>query len=488
MLHRSLAELLEALSAAGDLAAISAEVDPDQELAAIVRRAAQRDGPALLFQRVRGHDEAVVANLFGSERRIAAALGIESLEEVAERLQCLGKSSGRGSWLDRLKGGGAPPLERCAPKPVRVAACQQVVKLASDVDLARLPVPRCWPDEEHRCLTAGLLLVCSEPLEEETRPPTVGRSVLPVVDQQRLAVVWDEASPYCEMFKRASAAERKLPAAVVLGGPPLLMLLDSLMLGEQVDAFALCGLLNEKPLPVVNCRTQPLAVPAEAEIVIEGYFDPDLPDVELGRFAAPTGFYDPGRSCPVLSVTAVTHRINAAFPTTVFAAPPSERSCLDALRERMLLPKLQAIWPEITDVALPKCGRGSLLTVALRRRDAHTPRRIAGGLWSLPALSHTKTIVLLEEGADVRDPAEILHRVQAFSEAGRDIVYHTGPVGLFEAAANPVGASIRLAIDATAKPSKPDGSGLPQELRPAPEIETHLEQRWNELGIDLGAD
>ena len=478
----SLADFLEALSDAGELARVTAEVDPALEIAQLTDQAARAGGPALLFERVRGGQAVVVANLFGSDRRICMALGIDSLELATARGEQLTDAATRPTWLDRLKRGEAAGLERFEPKQVKQAPCQQVVQLASDVDLAALPALQSWSEETGRAITAGQLLT----VDRATGRRVWQTLTLPVLGPNRLAVPLSPLDAAWPAWESAVAAGEPLAVAVVLGGSPLAMLLGELPLGAQVDPLTLAGFWSGEPLSVVPARSQSLEVPAAAEIVLEGIIDPAAPLVDGGRIVLPSGLYQPLSNCLTLELTAVTRRTNAAFPARVAARPPSEATAVDRLVERLLLPAVQQIAPEVVDLALPSFGaRHQFLFVAIRKRYAHQARKVAGALWGMESLMLTKTIVLVDEDVSVRDAEQVLFQIGVHLVPGRDVFFAEGPTSDSQPAAIHSAAAPKLGLDATRKLPAEGAARSPQVAENDPATIQLLRSRWQEYGLDL---
>ncbi|MHB9050227.1 MAG: UbiD family decarboxylase domain-containing protein, partial [Pirellulales bacterium] len=312
MAYRSLAEFLEELDAAGELARVGAEVDSALEIAEITDRVSRAGGPALLFQQVRGHAMPVVTNLLGTEARLCRALGIASLEELTDRVAAIvHPPAASEGWFASLRP--APDyaaLAKLPPKTVKAGPCQQVVRLASDVDLDELPALKCRPLEAGHSLPRARLFSRSA----ETGARHVGAYDLAPLDKNRLAVLWHAPQAGPGLLAEYARKRERMPAAVVLGGDPAYDLATAAPLPPEVDPLLFAGLLRGKSIDLVRCRACEVEVPADAELVIEGYLDPAEPPVEVGPWAAVTGFYGPPCPAPVLHVTAMTHRANPVFP------------------------------------------------------------------------------------------------------------------------------------------------------------------------------
>lgn len=481
MSFASLADFLESLAAAGELARVAAEVEPGLEIAQISTRVAQAGGPALLFERVRGQRAVVVTNLFGGESRICRALGIDALDDLHDRGEQLADAARNPNWLDRLKGSEAGGLEKFAPKRVKQAPCQQVVRLGGDVDLAALPAMKSWPDESAPAITGGQLTAVDEPSGRRIWQSCL----LPVVERNRLALPLAPFDPLAPAWEEAQRRRQKLPVALVLGGNPLAMLLAAVPEVVSADPFALAGFWSGEAVQVAPCRTQPLEVPAAAEIVLEGVLDPRAGQVDAGQFVVPSGFYRPLSGCLNLEITAITQRTNAAFPAVIHGPPPSEATALDQLAERMLLPLARRAAPEVADLAIPPHGgRHDYLYVSIRKRYARQAHKVAGALWGLEGLMLTKTFVLVDAAVDVHNTSAVLREIGANVLPGRDVFFADGPAHPFDRAGAAPRAA-KLGIDATSKLPGEGAPHWPSAAAPDPGIEKLLQSRWEEYGLDL---
>ena len=288
MPHRCLSDFLEELGAAGELARVETTVDPCLEIAEVSARVCRAEGPALLFHDVRGHEIPVLTNLLGTERRICRALGVADLDEITQRVARLVEPAGTEGWLDRLRASSpGVALGNLLPRRVKAGACQQIVRLAGDVDLGSLPllpasrdspifanakigtVPRqeSAPGEAGRAIFAAGVFTA----DPDSHQQAVGRYDLVPLDRNRLAVCWAAHDEPARLAAEYGRRNQRMPLAVVLGGDPAGVLAAAARWSPEVDTFALAGLLRDKPLDVVACRSVDLVVPAEAEIVLEGY-------------------------------------------------------------------------------------------------------------------------------------------------------------------------------------------------------------------------
>ncbi len=469
----SLSEFLELLAAEGQLERIAPQVSPEFELAEIADRAVQAEGPALLFENVTGKPWVVAANVLGNQARLCKALDTDSIEAFADAIGQLAEVTAQKHWLTRLKTGAQEaPLDRFPPKTVRVGACQQVVCLGTDVDLACLPVACSWPEETVASVTAGLLVTSSH----TTGEPNISKAPLAVLDAKRLAVVWDSYQPGLRDLTAYDTARGPMPVAVVLGGDPLLDILTELPLGQRADHLRLAGLLREQAVEMVACRTQTLEVPAAVEVVIEGTIDPSADRVSPGRLAGPNGYYLDPQDCPVLEVSAISHRSQPAFPVNLFRRPPT---ALNRLCERLLLAVAQTVAAEVVDLAIVGgTGSRSLVVVSIQKTLAGQVRRLAGALWGLPELGLNRTLMVVDETVDVRDREQVLGRLTSDVRFDRDLFFQDGP-------ADPIAhaGSLRLGIDATAKLPGESSGDWPNKLAADESTHQAVDARWEELGL-----
>lgn len=481
MSYRSLAEFLETLAQADQLVRVEVPVDPHLEAAAITDRVAKAAGPAVLFSSLTGQSLPVVTNLLGTEGRIVRALGVVSLDDARLRLEELLRWGEPEGWLDRLKGSPQSALLRkLPPRTVRTGACQQVIRLGTDVDLNRLPLLRAWSEEGDRSLTAGQLYT----RDPDTGRRFVGHTVFQQHDAQHLAAFW---GPHDELLRLLSTAGQRgetLPIAIVLGGDPASLLAAAAPLPRSADAAELAGLLRDKPLDVVRCRTSELEVPADAELVLEGSIDPGEPPVAAGPLCTPSGLCLPSAPCPVVQVTAVTHRANAVMPAMVFGQPPHEYVTLLRAMQRVFLPLVRLAVPDLADCDQPPCGAARQWTfVAIRKHYAGQAVRVAHALWGLESTMFSKFLVLVDEEVDVHNSAAVLQAMAQYADPGRDLVVAPGPPDRLDLSAWGEPVAHRLAIDATRKlpGERSPASGVPVAL--ARELAQRVAARWPEYGL-----
>lgn len=488
MAYRNLRDFIARLETAGELVRIQAPVSAHLEITEIVDRVSK--GPAnrnkaLLFEQVKGYDIPLLINLFGSPRRMAWALGVEDLNELRDKMAAFIRPElprGLGQMLDRAgELWGALRAVGLGPKIVRNAPVQEVVLTGEQATLDRFPILQCWPKDGGRYITLPTVI---------TRDPVsgirnVGMYRLQVHDERTLGMHWQIHKGGAEHERKAIEANAdRIPVAVSLGGDPAVIWAGSAPLPPDIDEFLLAGWLRGRPVELARCVTQPLEVPAEAEIVIEGYVDPDEKRPE-GPFGDHTGYYTPVDEYPVMHITAITHRREPIYPTTVVGRPPMEDYWMGKATERLFLPLLRLFLPEIVDIHMPPEGVfHNLVFVSIRKRFPGHPRKVINGLWGLGLMMLAKCIIVLDEHVDVQNMSEALFYAFNNVDWARDVIIQEGPVDALDHASYRFAFGGKIGIDATAK-SAQDGYSRqwPERIEMAEPIRKLVSERWAEYGL-----
>jgi 4-hydroxy-3-polyprenylbenzoate decarboxylase len=461
MPYRCLADFLEELSHAGDLVRVENEVDPAVEIAEFSANPALSGGKAAFFAAVKGHDLPVLANLLASEGRICRALGVGSLDEVAARIERLLDTSSPEGWFERLKGGAQPAaIGNVTPREVKSAACQQIVRLGSDIDLGELPLLGCGAgigsaacngDSRPRTISAAVVFSA----EPDSHRAVFGRFDLQQIDAARLAVCWAGYDEHARLLQEYRARSQKMPLAIVIGGDPAFMLAASAPLPPSGDVCAVAGLLRQKPLDVVACRSVDLVVPAEAEIVIEGYVDPSESPVAAGPMCGPTGHATRTQAAPVMHVTAMTQRANPIYAAMVPGKPPHEAITVARAMQRAFLPLTRLAMPGLVDYDLPEFAAARhWAAVSIRKTYAGQGRRAAHAAWGLRPMMFAKMLIVVDDDVDVRNQQAVLAAAASNMNPARDILTEQGPSDPFDPAATAGELGVKMAIDATRKISE----------------------------------
>jgi len=481
MSYRCLADFLEELGHAGELVRVETEIQAALEAAEITARMAHSGGPAILFGAADGHEIPLLTNLLGTEGRICRALGVGSLDETAERIAALANPTQPEGWFEKIKT--SPHLATLGsvpPRRVKTGAAQQVVRLGSDVDLGELPVLQSAPDEAGRTITAATLLAA----DPDSHRQVAGRWDLQVLAADRLAACWAAHDEPARLLAEYGRRNEKMPLAAVLGGDPAVLLAAAASLPPGVDAGALAGLLREKPLDVVPCRSIDLEVPADAEIVLEGYVDPSEPPAEAGPLCMPSGHYSLPRPVPVMHVTAITHRANPVYPAMVPGKPPHEAYVIAHALSRIFLPLVRMAIPELVDYDLPQFAAGRhWATLAIRKTYAGQARRVAHAAWGLRQLMFAKWLVVVDEEVDVHDQEQVLAAIANNVSPGRDVLIQQGPPDPTDVATPSNALGHKMAIDATAKLPGEHPVTWPQQAIMSEQVCKLVGDRWAEYGL-----
>ncbi|MDE1820499.1 MAG: menaquinone biosynthesis decarboxylase [Euryarchaeota archaeon] len=476
MAWKNLGEFLRALESQGDLVRVRSQVASRLEITEIALRALRRDGPALLFENVGGSKIPVAINVLASPRRIASALGASSVDEPAERIRRLLRfrpPAGLGAILTDPAGTleQLQQLRALAPKRVNKGACQEEETDRPDLD--QLPILTCWPKDGGPTITFPLVV---------TRNPETGDNAVGVYRLQKyssstLGAHWQTHRAGAENFRRYQRRGERMPVAVVIGADPATVFAGLSPVPEGISRFAFSGFLRGESLPLVPCRTVPLEVPAEAEIVLEGYADPKERHVE-GPFGDHTGYYSLPEEFPVIHITHVTHRSSPVYLTTVTGKPPTEDAILGQSVSRLFLPVIQAVLPEVVDLDLPLEGIFiNVAIVAIRKSYPQHARKVMHALWGLGQMMFTRYIVVVDHDVDPHDHGEVLYRVGLQADPQVDLEHVFGPVDQLSVSNREENQGGKLGIDATKK-WKEEGypRPWPEEARMDPAVVARVDE------------
>ncbi|MCI4356498.1 MAG: menaquinone biosynthesis decarboxylase [Thermoplasmata archaeon] len=470
MAFRSLGEFLAELEKRGDLVRIRSEVNRDLEVAEIARRTISNDGPALLFENVRGATMPVAMNVLGSARRIALGLGAATIDEAAGRIGALSRlrpPAGVVAALKDISGTLAllDTVRSLGPKRVTSAPCQEVSTDA--VDLDSLPLLRCWPGDGGRTITFPVVV---------TKNPETGESHTGIYRLQQYGR--DTLGFHAQLHRVGAANYRawaargeRMPVAAVLGADPATVLSGLAPVPEGISNWVFASFVRSEPLELVRAETVDLEVPAQAEIVLEGYVDPSERKIE-GPFGDHTGYYSAPEEFPVFHVTHITRRKNPVYLSTVTGKPPTEDAVLGKAVERLFLPVVRLVLPEIVDMNLPVEGLFiNVVVVSIRKSFPEHPRKVMHALWGLGQLMFSRYVIVVDADVDVHDMGEVLYRVGLQADPARDLELATGPVDQLSISNAVPNIGGKVGVDATKKgPSDGFPRPWPEEIRMDPAV------------------
>jgi 4-hydroxy-3-polyprenylbenzoate decarboxylase len=462
----------------GELVRVPAEVDPELEITEINDRVVKSGGPALLFEHVKGSDHALLINQFGTERRMCLAFDAASLDDVATKLSDVLEMQPPAGLVDKVRG--LQKLKSIAdsrPRTVRRGASQEVVLEGDDASLDLLPIQKCWPDDAAPFITLPAVI---------TKDPRTGTRNVGMYRMQKLgpratAMHWqihkDGRADYL-------ATDGRIEVAVALGLDPVTAYSASAPLPKHIDEFMLAGFLRGAPVELVRGVTVDLEVPANAEIVLEGYIERDELGEE-GPFGDHTGYYTPPEPFPIFHVTAMTMRSDAVYPSIVVGKPPQEDAWLGKATERIFLPAIRATLPEIVDYDLPVAGAfHNCCIVSIKKAFPGHAAKVMHAIWGLGMLSLTKCVVVVDAHVDVHDYGQVLFYAGANVDPARDVVVARGPLDHLDHAPERQFVGGKLGIDATSKWVEEGARPWPEEIDMSAEIRDLVDRRWSEYGLE----
>jgi 4-hydroxy-3-polyprenylbenzoate decarboxylase len=480
--YQDLREFLDALDRAGELHRVSVPVDPTLEISEIVTRTVRGRGPALLFERPTRGEMPVAINLFGTHRRMAMALGVDDVEEIAARIGDLVKPELPVGWAGIRDGlGKLMQLKSVPPKKVRSAPCQEVVHKGADVDLERLPGLQTWPGDGGVFHNYGLT---------HTRHPETGKRNLGLYRLQQhgrntLGMHWQIHKDSTAHHAVAERLGQRLPVAVAIGCDPVVSYAASAPLPSDIDEYLFAGFLRGERVELVDCLTATgLQVPANAQIVLEGYVEPGERAPE-GPFGDHTGFYTPVEPFPVLHVECVTTQRDPIYHSSVTSKPPQEDGPIGHATERIFLPLIKIMIPDIVDMSMPEPGVfHNCLVVSIRKRYPKQAQKVMNAIWGAHLLSLTKLIVVVDDDCDPSDYHEVAFRAFGNVDYSHDLLLTQGPVDHLDHSSYQQFWGGKAGLDATRKlPSEGYGRGWPDPAVMSPEVVSTVDRRWREYGF-----
>jgi 4-hydroxy-3-polyprenylbenzoate decarboxylase len=475
--YTDLRQLLRHLERHGELHRVSAPVDTRLEITEIVTRVQRAGGPALLFDNPGGKAMPLAINVFGTEARMATALGASSLDEIGERIAALLRPE-VPSLRDVL--GKLGEVKGIPPKVVKKAPVQEVVFRGEEVDLTMLPGLHAWPDDGGVFLNLGL----THTKHPETGARNLGMYRLQVHDRRRIGMHWQVHKDSTNHHAVAERRGERLPVAIAWGAPPAVTYSASAPLPGDIDEYLFAGFLQRERVEMVDCLTVPLQVPAHAQVVAEGWLTPGerLPE---GPFGDHTGFYTPVEPFPALTVDCLTMRTDPIFQGIVVGRPPQEDGPMGKATERIFLPLIRMLIPDIVDMDLPVAGVfHNCAIVSIEKRFPKHAAKVASAVWGAGLMSLTKLVVVVDSDCDVHDYQEVAWRALGNVDYSHDLIQTVGPVDHLDHAAYQQFFGGKVAVDATRKlPTEGYTRGWPEMIVQDPAVVATVTRRWKEYGL-----
>lgn len=480
MAYKDIQEFARILEQKGQLKRISAEVDPVLEITEITDRVSKKQGPALLFEKVKGSEFPVLINTMGSYERMKMALKVESLDQIGEEIMAFMDTTSYMGLMNKIRK--LPQLAQLAfvfPRRVSKAPCQEVVE--NDPDLFKLPVLKCWPGDGGRYITLPLVFT----KDPKTGNTNMGMYRLQVFDRNTTGMHWHIHHDGAENYRRHCELGQRMEVAVALGADPATIYSATAPLPKGINELLFAGFLRKKGVEVVKCKTVDLEVPAHSEFVLEGYVDPGETRKE-GPFGDHTGYYSLADEYPVFHVTCISHKRNAIYPTTVVGKPPMEDCYLGKATERIFLPFLRIMHPEIVDINMPLEGVfHNCIIISIRKSYPGHAKKIMNAVWGMGQMMFTKMIIVVDDNVNPHELSTVAWKVFNNIDAKRDVVIMDGPLDALDHASPLPHYGHKMGIDATRKwPEEGHLREWPMDIEMDAKIKARVDARWKEYGFE----
>ncbi len=481
MAFKDLREFIELLEKKGLLRRIKTEVSAELEITEILDRTVKKNGPALLFENVRGYRIPVFANTFGTMERMCLALGVNDLDDIGARIQKLMEfEAPSGIWEGIKMIPQVTELTSFAPRYVKSGPCKEVM-LKEGFSLNDFPILKCWPMDGGRFITLPLVF---------TRNPMTGKQNagmyrMQVYDGKTTGMHWHIHKHGARDYENA-AKEGKIEVAVAIGADPAVVYSATAPLPDNIDEMMFAGFLRKKNVELVKCETVELYVPAHAEIILEGYVDAKERRVE-GPFGDHTGYYSLADEFPVFHINCITHRKNPIYHATMVGIPPMEDAYLGKATERIFLPLMKAQLPEIVDINLPvEAVFHNLCIISMKKRYPGHAKKVMFALWGMGQMMFAKTIIVLDDDVNVQDLREVLWAATTRMDPARDVVIlDRTPTDTLDHASSLPNLGSKMGIDATRKgPDEGFKREWPDALKMDGEVKSRIDEIWKDLGLD----
>ena len=474
-----LREWIALLEKEGELVRISAEVDPDLEITEIVDRVVKAGGPALLFENPKGASHPLLINQFGTEKRMCMAFGVEKLDDLADKLGEILELQPPQGLVDKVRSlGKLKSIADSMPKEVSKAACQEIVITGDDVNLDLLPIQRCWPLDPAPFITLPAVIT----KDQATGVRNVGMYRMQKIDRRSTFMHWQIHKDGRADLR--AAPDGRIPVAVALGLDPVTAYSASAPLPKHIGELMVAGFLKGSAVQLVKCKTVDLEVPANAEIVLEGWVDRTRRRDRRARSATTPASTRRPRSSRSSASRAITMRRDAIYPSIVVGKPPAEDEWLAKATERIFLPAIRMSVPEIVDYDLPTAGTfHNCVIVSIRKSFPGHARKVMHAMWGLGLMSLTKSVVVVDAHVDVHDYEQVFFYACANVDPARDILLSEGPIDQLDHATTIQAYGGKIGIDATAKGPDEGRREWPPEIEMSPEIRARVDARWSEFGL-----
>lgn len=478
MSFQNLRKYIEHLEKSGDLKRIKSPISPELEITEIASRYMKTQSPALLFENVKGFNIPVLINAFGSRNRIKTILNTDDYGKIlGEFIDEFQKHKTSLSFLDKIKS--LPKLKAISdvfPQVVSKAPCQEVIDEAPD--FSKFPILKCWPEDGGAYLTLPLVFT----KDPDTGIQNCGIYRMQVYDNTTSGMHWHINKGGAEHYRKYQALNQRMPVSVAVGGDPAITFAACCPLPPDIDEMIFAGFTQKKPVEMVKSITNDILVPAESEIIFEGYVDPNEERLE-GPFGDHTGFYSLPDMYPVFHLTAITHRKNPIYLATVVGRPPMEDCYIGEAITEIFKPIIKKQLPEIVDMHMPFSGVfHNLLLVSIKKAYPGHARKVMHALWGMGQMAVTKVIVVVDDDINLKDSDEVIWKALNNIDPQRDIEFVMGPLDALDHASRLPNYGSKAGIDATKKLA---GEGFtrpwPNEIKMTQDIIDKINKIWNDL-------
>jgi len=459
-----------------ELKRIKVQVDSNLEIAEIMRRQMYSNGPAILFENVKDYDIPILANAFGSMKRLEIALEMTDFTEIGQRIVDMTKLDIPSGILNKIKK--LPELSKMTGSFPKLETDGPVTEItSSNASFDEIPILKSWPNDAGRFITLGLVAT-SHP---ETGVRNLGVYRIQIIDGTHALMHWQKHKRGAHHSDISKEKGEKIPTAIVIGGDPATIFSSIAPVPEGLDKYLFAGITRKKGIKMVKCKTIDLEVPANAEMVLEGYVDPsDLRDE--GPFGDHTGYYTPVEPYPTFTLTGIMKRKNPIYVTTVVGKPILEDAYIGKVIERSFLPLIRMFHPEVIDFSMPASGWfQGLAIISIKKRYPGQAKKVMMGLWGMGQLSLTKMLVVVDEDINVHDKNDVIWAITTRSDAARDtVIINNTPTDTLDPASPLVNLGSKLGIDATQK-TREEGyeREIQQQVKVDDETKNLVDSKWS---------
>ncbi len=473
-------QFIEELEKAGELKRVKTEVDTDLEIAEILRRAMYANGPAILFENVKNYDMPVLGNAFGSMKRLEIGLETKDFTEIGQRIVDLTKMDIPSGFFNKIKK--LPELSKMSESFPKVENSGPVTEVFSESpSFDKLPILKTWSKDAGKFITFGLVAT----KHPETGVRNLGVYRMQIVDSTHALMHWQKHKRGAHHHELKKEKGEKIEVAIVIGAEPATVFSAVAPVPEGLDKYLFAGITRKKGIKLVKCRTVDLEVPANAEIVLEGYVDP-LDVRDEGPFGDHTGYYTPKEPYPTFTLTGVMHRKNPIYLTTVVGKPILEDAFIGKVIERSFLPLIRMFQPEVVDFAMPAAGWfQGMAIISIKKRYPGQAKKVMMGLWGLGQLALTKIFIVVDDDVNVHSMDDVLWAVTTRADAARDaIIIDNAPTDTLDPASPLVNLGSKLGIDATQK-TKEEGfeREIQEQVKVDDSTKSLVDSKWSSYGL-----